>query len=292
MSHSNAKICVSSLIALCLMHTYLRPAAIVLIFWGILGCKSLFGPTAEQEAQRDAAVRFVQLVANYSPETAEKNFAKARALLTGPEQKRFGEGILGAELSAVKAIGRSQHFQVSEEEVQIISSSSDATVIEVPGVRTRSIGKSTTRPIRIIYSVTVLAAVNPRRPGKPPMYPISAVSFEFPDGEQAALSAEQLLERFKEASQAAEEERQKFKEAVSLVNEDLKEHEEKVQKNVEALSQSLDQLGTKVRKLTDETRELKEQRSKPPEKSLGKAHSGSSPEKSPSKVRNVQDNGS
>lgn len=238
---------------------FIRVLLVPTLFILSLSCCSS-GPSEEERIQRDKAVSFVELVANYTPENVEKRFESAKEYLSISEQQRFIEGVLKAELVALKAVGRSQHFEIREEEIAVINEESGETLIEVPGLRTRNVGSSASQPVELYYALRFSPPVAAKDSSRGTQYPITKVEFHYLEGQEKALQKERLLERFKEASQAAEEERQQFRKVVDDVNQDLKAHEKKVEERVKGLGQSLDRLGTTVRKLHDETEELKKKR--------------------------------
>ena len=95
----------------------------------------------------NAATTVINLIANYQPAIARRQFKTARKYLWEPALTQFEEVMMGSELSSIERTKRSQLFFINPRLIRVERAPQfDAVVVRVQGLRQRLIGN---RPIAV-----------------------------------------------------------------------------------------------------------------------------------------------
>jgi hypothetical protein len=131
---------------------------------------------------------YINLIATYQPGTARKQFSAARAMLQEPLYTKFGEEMMGSELSAIENTSRTQVLFVDPLKTRVEREGANVT-ITVIGERVKSIAGSELPTVTSRFRVTM--TTQPRNQINPYGIVIRSVNFkanirnEVPGAEEA-----------------------------------------------------------------------------------------------------------
>ncbi len=203
-----------------------------------------------RQAHEKFALSFLKLTGEYTSDSIDSVFEQAGSMLSKEAQASFMQTVFDAERLASKSGGRSQTLAVSEETIEYELLGPIASRFYFEAERTRKVKGKVSAPILLQYTIVVEGSGVEASP-----LIIKEVRRDVVPGQDKQLREEVLLNKFNEASAAAAEERKEFMKTVGAVRSDLKEHEKKIEKDFKRLSDSLDKLGSTVRKLGDDVKE-------------------------------------
>jgi hypothetical protein len=123
----------------------------------------------------DVATEFVNLVASYTPNTAERQFVRAREVLFGDLLNQFNQQIMKEELKTIQAASRTQLFFVDPNKTRIERKGGDVVVTFV-GDRLKIITTRTLPTDTVRYEIRMKTI--PRNALNPYGIVITHVSFD------------------------------------------------------------------------------------------------------------------
>ena len=106
----------------------------------------------------EATTEYINLIATYTPATAQPQFLKASQMLKEPLLSKFNEEMLGGEIKAIEQTNRTQVFFSDPTRTETRRLSSTEMLVQVDGIRLKIVGgqELPPAPTRFLVQLTTI----------------------------------------------------------------------------------------------------------------------------------------